>query len=60
VSAEQKETEPEAGEEEEKPSDEGWEEYYDYIFPEDEAASGTGRNMKLLAMAAKWKQNTGK
>ena len=37
-------------------TEDGWEEYYDYIFPEDEAASGAGRNMKLLQMAAKWKQ----
>jgi len=33
----------------------GWEEYFDYIFPEDEAASGAGRNLKLLQMAQKWK-----
>merc|ERR1712083_353260 len=28
-------------------SDQGWEEYFDYIFPEDEAAKP---NLKLLAM----------
>lgn len=32
--------------------DAGWEEYYDYIFPEDEAAQP---NLKLLAMAKQWK-----
>ncbi|CAI9717781.1 neck 1 [Octopus vulgaris] len=31
----------------------GWEEYYDYIFPEEEASQP---NLKLLAMAKKWKQ----
>ena len=30
-------------------SDQGWEEYFDYIFPEDEAAKP---NLKLLAMAS--------
>lgn len=34
-------------------SDAGWEEYYDYIFPDEEAAQP---NLKLLAMAKKWKQ----
>ncbi|XP_069117368.1 crooked neck-like protein 1 [Argopecten irradians] len=34
-------------------SDGGWEEYYDYIFPDEEAAQP---NLKLLAMAKKWKQ----
>nr|SVE74036.1 EOG090X01R1 [Daphnia barbata] len=33
-------------------SDAGWEEYFDYIFPEDEA---TKPNLKLLAMAKAWK-----
>ena len=33
-------------------SDAGWEEYYDYIFPDDE--KGTG-NLKILEMAQKWK-----
>ena len=59
VSADQNKEDEPGKEEPEKPTDEGWEEYYDYIFPEDEAASGAGRNMKLLQMAAKWKQ-TGK
>ena len=34
-------------------SDGGWEEYFDYIFPEDEAAKP---NLKLLAMAKMWKK----
>ena len=36
-----------------KGADAGWEEYWDYIFPEEEAAKP---NMKLLEMAKKWKQ----
>ena len=35
-------------------TDHGWEEYFDYIFPEDEAAKP---NLKLLAMAKLWKKN---
>merc|ERR1712083_1185156 len=35
-------------------SDQGWEEYFEYIFPEDEAAKP---NLKLLAMAKMWKKN---
>ena len=31
----------------------GWEEYFDYIFPEDEGAKP---NLKLLAMAKMWKK----
>ncbi len=31
----------------------GWEEYFDYIFPEDESARP---NLKLLAMAKMWKK----
>jgi len=31
----------------------GWEEYFDYIFPEDEAAKP---NLKLLQMAKMWKK----
>uniref|UniRef100_A0A9J8BUD0 Crooked neck-like protein 1 n=1 Tax=Cyprinus carpio carpio TaxID=630221 RepID=A0A9J8BUD0_CYPCA len=34
-------------------SDAGWEEYYDYIFPEDAANQP---NLKLLAMAKMWKK----
>lgn len=34
-------------------SDAGWEEYYDYIFPEDAANQP---NLKLLAMAKRWKK----
>ena len=33
--------------------DGGWEEYFDYIFPEDESAKP---NLKLLAMAKMWKK----
>jgi len=32
---------------------EGWEEYFDYHFPDDGAA---GSNLRILEMAAKWKQ----
>ena len=35
-------------------SDAGWEEYYDYIFPDDEANMP---NFKLLQMARLWKKN---
>ncbi|XP_033632294.1 crooked neck-like protein 1 [Asterias rubens] len=35
-------------------SDAGWEEYYDYIFPNDESNLP---NLRLLAMAKKWKQH---
>lgn len=31
----------------------GWEEYYDYLFPDDEAGK---RNMKLLQKAHLWKE----
>ena len=34
-------------------SDAGWEEYFNYIFPEDEASKP---NLKLLAMAKAWKK----
>ena len=34
-------------------ADAGWEEYWDYIFPEDEVAKP---NLKLLEMAKKWKK----
>ncbi|KAK2811022.1 hypothetical protein Q5P01_000294 [Channa striata] len=37
-------------------SDAGWEEYYDYIFPEDAANQP---NLKLLAMAKMWKRQQG-
>jgi len=33
----------------------GWEEYFDYHFPDDEGA--TSNNLKILEMAAKWKEN---
>ena len=35
-------------------SDGGWEEYWDYIFPEDHAVGSS--SLKLLQMARKWKQ----
>lgn len=38
-------------------SDAGWEEYYDYIFPDETAAQP---NLKLLAMAKKWKEQQAK
>jgi crooked neck len=34
-------------------SEEGWEEFFDYVFPEDEA---TKPNLKLLEMAKTWKK----
>jgi hypothetical protein len=34
-------------------SEEGWEEFFDYVFPEDEA---TKPNLKLLEMAKAWKR----
>ena len=34
-------------------SEAGWEEYYDYIFPDETAAKP---NLKLLAMAKMWKK----
>lgn len=40
-------------EDEEGGNDGGWEEYFDYIFPEDEIAKP---NLKLLAMAKMWKK----
>jgi len=36
-------------------SEGGWEEYYDYIFPEDVSAKP---NIKLLSMAKKWKEKS--
>ena len=33
--------------------DAGWEEYFDYIFPQDQAAKGS---FKLLEAAARWKK----
>eukprot|EP00934_Nitzschia_sp_Nitz4_P002099 Nitzschia sp. Nitz4//scaffold206_size41850//31430//33517//NITZ4_007427-RA/size41850-processed-gene-0.29-mRNA-1//1//CDS//3329541580//2099//frame0 len=35
-------------------NDLGWEEYFDYQFPDDQSAAST--NLKILEMAAKWKQ----
>jgi hypothetical protein len=40
-------------EDDEGGNDGGWEEYFDYIFPEDEIAKP---NLKLLAMAKMWKK----
>lgn len=36
----------------------GWEEYFDYQFPDDENAAAAS-NFKILEMAAKWKQQQG-
>jgi len=33
---------------------EGWEEFYDYVFPDDEQ-QGVKKNLKILEMAQKWK-----
>ena len=35
-------------------TDAGWEEYIDYVFPDDESAQPS---LKLLALAKKWKEN---
>jgi crooked neck len=40
--------------EDESGKDLGWEEYFDYQFPDDEG--GASNNFKILEMAAKWKQ----
>jgi len=40
-------------EEQNKEDEGGWEEFYDYIFPDDESQK---RNLKILEMAHKWKQ----
>lgn len=37
-------------------SDGGWEEYYDYIYPDDQAAQPS---LKILEMAHKWKRQRG-
>jgi crooked neck len=34
----------------------GWEEYFDYQFPDDEATGGAAASFKILEMAAKWKE----
>jgi len=40
--------------------DAGWEEYYDYIFPDAAASRHTQSNIRLLELAKKWsKQKTG-
>merc|ERR1712038_912875 len=35
----------------------GWEEYFDYHFPDDQGAASS--NLKILEMAAKWKKQQG-
>lgn len=35
--------------------EEGWEEYYDYVFPDDQQES-LAKGAKILEMAHKWKQ----
>lgn len=37
-------------------SDGGWEEYYDYIYPDEQAAQPS---LKILEMAHKWKRQRG-
>jgi len=37
-------------------ADEGWEEYFDYVFPDD-GPTGPAKNLKILQMAHKWKEN---
>jgi crooked neck len=32
----------------------GWEEYYDYVFPDDQ--EGQKKSLKILEMAHKWKK----
>jgi crooked neck len=34
----------------------GWEEYFDYQFPDDEVTGTAGSSFKILEMAAKWKE----
>lgn len=36
--------------------EEGWEEYYDLIFPDDELAKEQQKSLKILEMAHLWKQ----
>jgi len=33
---------------------EGWEEFYDYLFPDDQAQA---KNIKILELAHKWKKS---
>ena len=33
----------------------GWEEYYDYVFPDDQ--EGQKKSLKILEMAHKWKKS---
>jgi len=40
---------------EEMNEDAQWEEYYDYLFPDDQVAEQK-RNLKILEMAHKWKK----
>lgn len=35
--------------------DAGWEEYYDYVFPEDNNDESQAKGLKILEMAHKWK-----
>ena len=35
--------------------DAGWEEYYDYVFPEDNNDQSQAKGLKILEMAHKWK-----
>ena len=36
-------------------NEEGWEEYFDYVFPED-GPTGAAKHLKILQMAHKWKE----
>jgi crooked neck len=38
--------------------DAGWEEYYDYLFPDDQVGEQK-KNLKILELAHKWKKGGG-
>ena len=40
--------------------DAGWEEYFDYIFPDSLGSRNMQSNMRLLELAKKWSSNSGK
>jgi crooked neck len=43
---------------EEVNEDAGWEEYYDYLFPDDQVGEQK-KNLKILELAHKWKKEGG-